>query len=512
MGFAVAEIIATVFAESPGQAQRTAARAAMAGADWIELRLDAWPLHVDLRALIRGIGLPVIATCRTPREGGTYRGELAARRELLQRALSGGAHGVDLEDWEEWQPAPRPRLVIRSHHNLVDVGQDLAARRDALLAQGADVAKLAVTAPDLADAAPVLQLLAATEQTKTPTIAFAMGRAAALSRVLSCVLGAPYVYATADPGAGVDGEASAIVPSQQSAQQLGQLPVDSVRGIYGVHNLSSQSLLFGLLGQPVNHSLGPWLHNRVFRHLGIDAVYLPLETARPDALVASLPRRRLRGLSVTAPFKESIARGCHLLDDAAQATGAVNTVLFDAHGQVRGCNTDVHGVRAALAEAGLSTAPRKGTSAAVLGSGGGARAAAVVLQDMGFAVTLLARSLDRVRAFARGRGLQLASLRADLLAQMNPLVVVHATPVGTVGTPQAGERLLPEWAPARGTFVLDMVYRPAITPLLVAARAHDAIPVSGLAMFLAQAREQVRLFTGQEVDTAVLRGFLAGVL
>ncbi len=506
----MADIIATVFAESPDGARRMASRAAMAGADWIELRLDYLAAHLDLRALIGAIGLPVIATCRTPREGGAFRGTLADRREVLQRALAGGAVGIDLEDWEEWQPTPRPRLCIRSYHNLVDAGSDLAERRDALLAMGADVAKIVVTAPDLADAAPVLELMAATDQIASPTVAFAMGRAASITRVLSCALGAPYVYASADAVSARPSSVGGAEPDAASA--LGQLPVERVHGIYGVRTLSSSTLLFGLLGNPANHSLGPWLHNRAFRHLEIDAVYVPLETARPEALVASLPRRRLRGLSVTAPFKESIARGCHHLDLAAQATGAVNTVLFDAHGQVRGCNTDVHGVRVALAEAGLTAAPRQGMNAAVLGSGGGARAAAVVLQELGFRVTLLARSLDPVRAFARARDIQLASLRAEVLTQTNPLVVVHATPVGSSGGPLAGERVLPEWTPARGTFVLDMVYRPVLTPLLLAARAHDAIPVSGLSMFLAQAREQVRLFTGLEVETAVLRGFLAGAL
>lgn len=492
----MAEIIATVFADVPERAARQARVAAMAGADWIELRLDRFPPLADLRALVGSIGLPVIATCRTTRDGGSFTGSPAARRELLQHALACGAVGIDLEHWEAWRPTPRPRLSIRSYHNLVGPGDDLTARRDALLAMDADVAKIAVTAPDLADAAPVLELLAATEQAEAPTVAFALGRAGSATRILACALGAPFVYASPD----------------DDDQGLGQLPVDVVKGLYRARDLSPSTLLYGLLGNPVGHSLGPWLHNRVFRHLRIDAVYVPLESARPDALVASLPRRRLRGLSVTAPFKEEAARACHSLDDAARATGAVNTVLFDAHGQVRGCNTDVHGVRAAFAEAGLTQAPRKTSKAAVLGTGGGARAAVVALQEMGFQVTVLGRSLDPIRSFARERGVQLASLRADVLRTLDPLAVVHATPVGTAGGPHDGERLLSEWTPPRGTFVLDMVYRPGETPLLAAAREHDAIPVSGLTMFLAQARMQVRLFTGADLDLAVLRGFLAGAL
>lgn len=494
----MAEIVATVFASATEATVRAARQAAMAGADWIELRLDRLSPQADLGPMLAGIGLPVLVTCRTDRDGGTFSGTLAERRELLQRALAAGARGVDLEEWERWQPAPRPSLLIRSHHNLVGPGRDLPEKRDALLRMGADVAKIAVTAPDLADAAQVVELLAATDQQATPTIAFAMGRAGSASRVLSCALGAPFIYAALD----ADGEGAA----------LGQLPVAQVAGLYGARHLSPTTLLYGLLGNPANHSLGPWLHNRAFRRLGLDAVYLPLQTERPEALLACLPRRRLRGLSVTAPYKELATRGCHHLDDAARATGVVNTVLFEAHGQVRGCNTDVAGVATALREAGLEGPRRRGAGAAILGSGGAARAAAVVLHDMGFKVTVCGRSLDPIRAFARRLGLQLASLKTDVLRQLDPMVVVHATPVGSAPGPLAGQRLLPDWIPSRGTFVLDMVYRPVETPLLAWAREHDAVPVSGLAMFLAQAREQVRLFTGLDVLPTALQGFLAGAV
>ncbi len=489
------EVIATVFAD--GEAAVSAARsAAIQGADWIELRFDRWPKARDPKDLVARVSLPVIATCRVDRDGGAFTGTLADRRILLQRALAGGARGIDIEDWEEWEPAPRPPLVIRSHHNLTGVGRDLPALRDRLLAMGADVAKLAVTAPDLADAAPVLELLAGTEQETSPTVAFAMGRSAAASRVLSCALGAPFAYASpGDDGSGV-----------------GQLSIDVMRGVYGVQRLGTTTAIYGLLGNPANHSLGPWLHNRVFRSLGLDAVYVPFETARPDQVLAMLPRRRLRAFSVTAPYKELMAQACHSLDAGAAATGVVNTVLFDAHGQVRGCNTDVVGVREALAGAGVARPRRAGAAAVVLGAGGAARAAVVVLAEMGFAVTILARTLERVRAFARARGAQVGALRADVQRGLAPEVVVNATPVGQVGGATEGLLPVPDWQPAPRTVVFDMVYRPSITPLLVAAELGGAVPVSGLEMFLAQAQEQVRLFTGETVPRERLRTFLAGVL
>jgi 3-dehydroquinate dehydratase/shikimate dehydrogenase len=489
----VPELIATVMADSTAGVGWRVRRAAMAGADWIELRFDRWPRGDDLGELVATVDLPVIATCRVPRDGGFFDGPRDDRRELLQRAIDAGAAGVDLEDWESWQPRPGPRLrlVIRSAHGLTGLPRDLHEVRERLFAMGGQVAKLAFAVPDLADAAPLLELLSATDHGREPTVAFALGRAAWPTRVLAGLLGSPFVY-------GSFGEDEAGV---------GQPPVGVLSGLYSARTLSTATAIYGVLGNPAFHSAGPWLHNRVFRRLGLDAVYLPLETARAEAVVAMLPRRRRRGLSVTAPFKQLARRMCHELDPAAAATGVVNTIVFEAHGHVRGCNTDVAGVHGALRRAGLDGAA--GARAVVWGGGGAARAAVVALQDMGFSVVIMTRSLDAVRAFARDRGAQVASLSTDVMVQLRPRVVVHATPVGTEGSPTEGQRLLPDYEHPPGTVVLDMVYRPEVTPLLAAAAASGATPVSGLEMFLTQAREQVRLFTGEQLVEDELRAFMS---
>ena len=98
----MATLVASVFARSAEQVRRDARRAAMLGADWIELRLDAWPAAQDLGPVIGGVGLPVLVACRTHEDGGEYRGTLTARRELLSYALRAGAQGIDLEHWETW--------------------------------------------------------------------------------------------------------------------------------------------------------------------------------------------------------------------------------------------------------------------------------------------------------------------------------------------------------------------------------------------------------------------------
>lgn len=489
----MAKLIASVFAESIEQVGAAADKAAMAGADWLELRLDRWPLDQPVEAAIAAARLPVLVACRTPEDGGQFRGTLGERRELLVHALGAGAQGLDLEHWETWAPPAgltRLRLLIRSFHSFTGVPRELAAIRDQLHALPGTAAKIVVTAHDLADAAPVLELLQETDQSIRPTVAFAMGRTAWPTRVLACALGAPFAFGSVD-----DEEATA--PGQPS--------IGLLAGLYRVRDLGAGTAVFGLLGNPALQSLGPWLHNRAFRRLGMDAVYLPFETSRPDVVLGMLPRRQLRGLSVTAPHKAVMAEHCHRLGAAARATGVVNTIVAETHGALTGENTDVLGVRVALEGAGV--APGDGRPAAVLGTGGAARAGVVALQEMGFAVTMFGRSLDPVREFARATGVRLASWSDHVLTALAPAVVVHATPLGGLGR-DAEERALPEFRPRAGSHVLDMVYQPRWTRLLRDAAAAGAHAVPGMAMFLAQAQAQVRSFTGSELPTEVLAGFL----
>jgi len=495
----VVEIVATVKAEGPAEILRQGRLAAMAGATWLEVRLDhvqppGAKAGVDPKSVLSELQLPVLISCRTPRDGGAFRGTLNERRELLEAWLAAGAAGLDLEEWEEWTPpdAPQLQLYLRSHHNLTGITENLPAVRDRLLRMGAHVAKIAVTAHDLADAAPVMDLLMATDPEAQPTVAFAIGESAWTTRILAVLLGAPLIYGSPAPDLGV-------VP--------GQPPVGDLCGLYDVRRISRATALYGILGDPVSGSLSPHVHNRAFRLLEHDGIFLPFETRKPQEVVAMLPGSTLRGLSVTAPHKGVVASLCHQFDEDAEAAEVVNTITFQAHGVVMGHNTDVAGVQGALARAGFCATHG---AAAVLGGGGAARAAAVALARLGLDVTVMPRSLDSMREFSKRHGYQLARLDAGVLSDLAPAVVVHATPVGGELTAENAQRLLPDWQPNAGTHVLDMVYRPRETRLLREVKDQGAIPVSGIEMFLTQASRQLSLFTGRHVSEAVLASFLAG--
>lgn len=488
------EVVVSMFARDPDLALRDARRAAMAGADWVELRLDEWPKGHKLTPLVEALRVPVIATCRTPRDGGTFKGSLQERIALLEHALDAGVQGIDIEDWENWSPrGDAVKLLIRSHHDPRGIPRELRALRDRLLDRGADVAKIVGRADDLADAAPLLELLASSDPARESTVAFATGACATMTRILGCTLGAPLCYATL----GEDSETAA-----------GEIPVADAVGLYRVRSLGLETEILGLLGDPIRHSLSPMLHNRALRALGEDAVYIPLGSSRPRDVLAMLPRRRMRGLSVTAPFKEVALGMCHRLDEEAEIVGAVNTLGFEAHDIVVGHNTDVAGVRESLLRAGFVRGPGK---AVVLGGGGAARAAAVALQQLGLDVTFCVRSLDAIRDFARRRSCQVGALRAEVIDHLAPRVVVQATPLGSRSHGSEGQRPVPDWVPAPGTFVLDLVYRPLRTRLIEDAAAAGAVAVPGLEPFLTQAAEQLRLFVGERGDEEELRRYVAGV-
>ena len=490
----MAKIIASVFARSREQVIQQASKAAMLGADWVELRLDVWPVQESLEPVIAAIRLPVLVACRTPQDGGSYRGTLTARRELLTHALHSGAEGIDLEQWEQWSPPAgltQLKLRIRSFHSFTGVPRDLQQIRDELSVPGT-VVKLVVTAHDLADAAPVFELLEVTDQSVQPTVAFAMGRTAWPTRVLAAAMGAPFVYGSI----GVD---ASTVPDQPNVATLAQL--------YRVGSLSAQTKWYGVLGRPAMHSLGPWIHNRAFRRLAVDAIYVHLETSRPESVIAMLPSDRAAGFSVTTPHKERMLDACLHVSDEAAAVGVINTMVAADGGGWLGSNTDVQGLRDAIESAGVIDG--EGAAAVVIGSGGAARAGAYALLQLGFKVTVLARSHDPIRKFADTYNVSLGSLSEAVLDEVQPKVIVHATPVGGVDK-DVNERLLPGYTPASGTIVHDMVYQPVFTKLLRDCEVAGAIVIPGVQMFLNQARAQVRLFTGKDLSDDVLRTFLAG--
>lgn len=255
-----------------------------------------------------------------------------------------------------------------------------------------------------------------------------------------------------------------------------------------------------MIGDPVRHSLSPAIHNAAFRALDLDWVYVALPVAAGEGARAVDAMRTLGidGLNVTMPHKTDVAGAVDRLSPTAEALGAVNTVhrLGDV---LMGESTDGEGfVNALRLDEGLDPA---GKRFLVVGAGGAGRAVARAIADHGGAVVVAARRLEMAeRAAALGRG------RVGTIDEAGDVdVVVNATPVGMGTVVAFDERTPPPDVfpvdPARlspGQLVADLIYEPAVTPLVAAARARGVAAVNGLGMLIHQAAIAFRLWTGED--------------
>ncbi|MGH9119423.1 MAG: shikimate dehydrogenase [Acidimicrobiales bacterium] len=262
----------------------------------------------------------------------------------------------------------------------------------------------------------------------------------------------------------------------------------------------------GVIGHPVAHSLSPAIHDAAFAACGLDWTYLVLDVppGRGGEAVRAMPARGLTGLSVTMPHKEAAAAAVDRLSDDAAALGAVNTVTLGDDGVLTGESTDGAGFIDSLrGDHGIDVG---GWRAVVIGAGGAARAVVLALAGAGAAeVGVLNRTssrAERAAALAGARGSVVAATRASASVASADLVV-NATPLGMAGVAEGELPVDPGWL-RPGQVVVDLVYRPLETPLLLAAVERGARPVDGLGMLVHQAAHQFGLWTGVEPPLPVM--------
>ena len=465
-----ARLCATVTAETT--AGLRAARDAASGADLVELRLDG-VRDLDVDGALSGRAGPVLVTCRPVREGGRFAGSEEERRRILLRAFELGADWVDLEWRGGFEPLiaeRRGRNVVLSMHDFEATPADLESRYRAMRATGAEVVKIAACSRSAADVVRLLRLGRGTDG--EPAVLVGMGPIGVPTRLLPAHFGSAWTYAG-------DG----VAP--------GQVPLADMIARYRCHRTSASTAVYGVAGAPIGHSLSPVMHNAGFADAGLDAIYVPFEATGAGDLMQLVEALGVRGLSVTAPFKESILEYVGDVDPVGRRTGAVNTLRADGGGW-RGLNTDVAGFLAPLeAQGGVD-----GLRCCVLGAGGAARSAATGLAGRGAAVTVCARRPERAA--------EVAALAGGAAGAFPPPpgswdLLVNTTPVGTA--PHVDDTPVPAEGLAGGSTVYDLVYNPARTRLLRDAAAAGCRTIGGLDMLAAQAVRQFEWWCGTRPST-----------
>jgi len=420
-----------------------------------------------------------IGTCRRADNGGKFKGSLAAQLEVLSKAHAAGCPIVDLEIQSASKANPVAIARLRSRAALILSFHDFRGTRNLdetlgkMLEIPADFYKVVSTATTLSDNVTMMKFLQ-TQSGKHALIGLCMGEQGVISRVLSVRAGSVFTFGAVDANAGLK-----TAPGQISARDL--------RSIYRIDQVDAATRVYGVAGDPIEHSLSPVIMNTALRRENVNGVYLPLHAKTLKELIYCAREIPLHGLSVTMPYKQSMLPYLDNSDAHTAKIGACNTVVRGQDGKLYGFNTDVAGVVRPL-EQRLSIENAK---VLVLGAGGAARAAVFGLKERGAEVWILNRSSAKGQKLARqakARTIKRADVRKIAFD-----VIINATPVGMGNTrdcPLKNDEI-------QARVVFDMVYDPVETHLLQVARAKGIDVIPGVEMFVQQAARQFEIWTGK---------------
>ena len=465
-------VVHSILEETPETVQRRLVESPRACA-LIEIRADSLRA-ADVAGLVRWVGRPVVVTVRSTEDGGAFDGSTEEKTTILRAALDAGAAYVDVE-WNgplrKLADGPFGARTILSHHGAPCDPSSLAVLFEAMAGSRAGLLKLVPRAVRARDVGAVRDVLSRARREGRALVSFATGPAGSWSRVVALAWGSWGTYGAAARG-------------RESGE--GQFTTSELLDVYRVLDISEATKVYGLCGTPLGGTPSPALHAAGYKALGLDAVYVPVETGDLADVAAVVDRGGalpLSGFGVTIPLKELAAERCAKLD-ASAACGAANTVVV-GEGGWEGWNTDAP---AALALVRRELDPR-GAMAAIVGAGGTARAVAAALKEAGAGVTLFSRNASRGEGTARAVGVLWSPLAALPGARWD--LLVQATPAGRNGEEVLLRRHLD------GRMVLDAAYGAEPTPLVRAARARGLAVADGFDLLETQAALQFERLTGR---------------
>jgi 3-dehydroquinate dehydratase/shikimate dehydrogenase len=453
----------------------------------VELRLDWLRSDSERGKLLRWLGeqkfrgARFLATCRRRVAGGEFGGDIQAELFWLMEARRAGCEWCDVEveterelpDQSIREYAVPPRVMLSLHD--FDRTPKLPESVSCPPRGEVDVVKIATSAKTISDSVRLLRLA----RRSRCFVAVPMGEIGFPGRLLALREGSALAYAPI-------GEATAP----------GQVGLRELKHLYRAHLLTRRTEVYGVIGDPIRHSLSPLMHNTGFVARKQNAVYLPFLVHDLKDFLGTIPDFGVCGFSVTIPHKEKILKYLADCDRLAADIGAVNTVVVRRNGSLYGLNTDYVGVLGALERRMKLRASR----VLVFGAGGSARAAAFALARAGSQVFICSRRNSAAKGLARaveGEAIPRRALRSE-----NFDAILNTTPVGM--HPHENETPL-SLQELRCDLVMDLIYRPLQTKLLKLAKQKGIATVSGLDMFLAQGFAQWEIWMETKPPEAAMR-------
>jgi len=276
--------------------------------------------------------------------------------------------------------------------------------------------------------------------------------------------------------------------------------------------ITGKTSVFGIIGDPVEHSLSPGMHNAAFRSVGLDHIYVPFKVKREELEDAINGARAMgiRGLNVTIPHKTEVIKYLDYLDIAAGLIGAVNTIEFGQNGAV-GHNTD--GIGAIRAIEDFTTVKKK--KIMVLGAGGAARAISFqLLLSEAESLVISNRTIEKAQELKDDlsekldQEVMITDLGTDLEKELKDTdILINTTPIGMY--PNINHKpLITSDMMHKDLIVNDIVYNPLKTGLIIEAEKAGAKTISGIKMLMYQGIESFRIWTGIEPPVEVFQSAL----
>lgn len=269
------------------------------------------------------------------------------------------------------------------------------------------------------------------------------------------------------------------------------------------NEFNTQTRLYGVMGNPVSHSLSPLMHNTAFQEIGYNGIYTAFPVSDVESAVAGIRALDIQGVSVTIPHKISVMDYLDEVDEQAHNIGAVNT-LVNRNGHLYGYNSDCLGAINAL----LEKTDIRGRDVVIAGAGGAARAIGFGILSEGGNLTILNQIPEEGEALAGDLGVSYVPL--DQYDTVNCEIFINATPLGM--TPDVDSMPVPAGYLRSEMTVMDIVYNPLKTKLLKEAESKGCICVDGVSMFVYQGVSQFESWTGQKAPVELMRHVVLNAL
>ena len=480
-------------------------RLAEEGIKLVELRLDFLRREPDLHRLIPSRPTATVITARRQQDGGLWKDTEEKRLTLLRSAIVAEPEFVDLEVdvADKIPPFGKTRRII-SYHNTETMPENLEGLHREMSAKKPHFIKIAVTPHSFEEMYRFLNFVREKNEDSRKlsgekavrVVGICMGEMGKAARILSKRFSMPYTYATFS-------EDRIIAP--------GMLVYRDLLDLFHYEKLNQETVVFGIIGNPVGNSLSPLVHNRAFLEQNINAVYVPFQIEDTDVadLIRLAPEFGLHGISVTIPHKVAVINQLTKADPAVEKIGACNTIVFRQSGERIGYNTDyiaaITGIEVAFGGNILDEeSVLKNMRALVLGSGGAGKALAYGLVQRGAMVTVTDTDSERAVELAKHLGSEY--IKWEMRESMQVDIVVNCTPLGMY--PKVDETPYSKASLRSNMLVFDAVYNPEHTLLIKSAQDKGCKVVTGVEMFVGQACYQFKLFTGQKTSASMMRMLL----